>query len=217
MLVVKPLSDGMSADMCHTLCSLDDGFRTESVKDMVNIDKKNKSCRHHRSKCGYTDFGFYRLHIRWMMNSYRCFNFKYFYLDVMHSWCICVFMHVVKYGSVLNERKPFGMLKMTLAKVMAVLQGMVKSLTAVSPNTEQDVDIVVDAIGGLENIMETGACATRLRLRLKSTSVVDKKRLTTLGAHGVVVLDNEHIQIIFGLKANMYSQIIESRLLDKSS
>lgn len=103
------------------------------------------------------------------------------------------------------------------SKAKAKLKQLLKALTSINPNTENEVDEVILAIGGLENISETGACATRLRLRLKSTSVVDKQRLTALGAHGVVVLDNEHIQIIFGLKANMYSQILESRLQDMSS
>ncbi|MBC7006026.1 PTS transporter subunit EIIB [Photobacterium sp. BZF1] len=101
-----------------------------------------------------------------------------------------------------------------ILKAKTKLKQLLKSLTSINPNTEHEVDEVIQAIGGLENICETGACATRLRLRLQSTSVVDKERLTSLGAHGVVVLDNEHIQIIFGLKANMYSQIIESRLFE---
>ncbi|MBE3785162.1 PTS transporter subunit EIIB, partial [Vibrio parahaemolyticus] len=35
-----------------------------------------------------------------------------------------------------------------------------------NPNVEQDVDTIIAAIGGLDNVVETGACATRLRLTL---------------------------------------------------
>ncbi|EGQ7914167.1 TPA: PTS glucose/sucrose transporter subunit IIB [Vibrio parahaemolyticus] len=85
-------------------------------------------------------------------------------------------------------------------------------LTQTNPNVEQDVDTIIAAIGGLDNVVETGACATRLRLTLRSTAVVDKEALKKHGAHGVVVLDEHHIQIIYGLKANTYSQIMEERM-----
>ncbi|EGQ9160865.1 PTS transporter subunit EIIB [Vibrio parahaemolyticus] len=85
-------------------------------------------------------------------------------------------------------------------------------LTQTNPNVEQDVDTIIAAIGGLDNVVETGACATRLRLTLRSTAVVDKEALKKYGAHGVVVLDERHIQIIYGLKANTYSQIMEERM-----
>ncbi|EHR6736375.1 PTS glucose/sucrose transporter subunit IIB [Vibrio parahaemolyticus] len=85
-------------------------------------------------------------------------------------------------------------------------------LTQTNPNVEQDVDTIIAAIGGLDNVVETGACATRLRLTLRSTAVVDKEALKKHGAYGVVVLDERHIQIIYGLKANTYSQIMEERM-----
>ncbi|MBE3790091.1 PTS transporter subunit EIIB [Vibrio parahaemolyticus] len=85
-------------------------------------------------------------------------------------------------------------------------------LTQTNPNVEQDVDTIIAAIGGLDNVVETGACATRLRLTLRSTAVVDKEALKKHGAHSVVVLDERHIQIIYGLKANTYSQIMEERM-----
>ncbi|MCY9877230.1 PTS glucose/sucrose transporter subunit IIB [Vibrio natriegens] len=93
---------------------------------------------------------------------------------------------------------------------------ILKFLTQVNPNMDQDVDTIIAAIGGIENVVETGACATRLRLTLKSTAVVDQKALKQHGAHGVVVLDDKHIQIIYGLKANSYSQIMEERMSNQS-
>ncbi len=92
------------------------------------------------------------------------------------------------------------------------LKRILKSLTQVNPNMDQDIDTILAAIGGIENVLETGACATRLRLTLNSTAIVDQKALKEHGAHGVVVLDERHIQIIYGLKANTYSQLIEERM-----
>lgn len=90
-----------------------------------------------------------------------------------------------------------------------------KSLLSTSNNYEQEVDMIIEAIGGLDNILEPGACATRLRLTLHKTSLVDKKCLTANGAFGVVILDEQHIQIIYGVKANSYSQLIEERMKNK--
>ncbi|MGD8234002.1 glucose PTS transporter subunit EIIB [Vibrio sp. TRT 1302] len=86
-----------------------------------------------------------------------------------------------------------------------------KAITLVNPNLEQDVDVILQAIGGMDNLIETGACATRLRLTLHNTFIVDQQQLKQHGAHGIVVLDQHHIQIIYGVKANMYSQVMEER------
>lgn len=88
----------------------------------------------------------------------------------------------------------------------------IKRLGSTNNNYEQEVTEIVDAIGGLDNVLEPGACATRLRLTLKQTALIDKKRLTDSGVFGVVIIDEQHVQIIYGVKANSYSQIIEERL-----
>ncbi|YCO00963.1 glucose PTS transporter subunit EIIB [Vibrio sp. VNB-15] len=95
--------------------------------------------------------------------------------------------------------------------MLQALSRLFKMLTQVNPNLEQDVDTVIQAIGGLDNLVETGACATRLRLTLKDTAIVDKNALKQHGAHGVVTIDERHIQIIYGVKANTYSQEMEER------
>ncbi|UFN72009.1 PTS transporter subunit EIIB [Vibrio alginolyticus] len=100
--------------------------------------------------------------------------------------------------------------------VKSVLKQFFSFLTQTNPNVEQDVDTIIDAIGGIENLLETGACATRLRLTLRKTSIIDKNALKNHGAHGVVILDERHVQIIYGLKANTYSQIMEERINKQS-
>lgn len=95
--------------------------------------------------------------------------------------------------------------------MLKALSRLFKMLTQVNPNLEQDVDTIIQAIGGLENLVETGACATRLRLTLKDTAIVDRNALKQHGAYGVVAIDDRHIQIIYGVKANTYSQEMEER------
>jgi len=87
-----------------------------------------------------------------------------------------------------------------------------KFLVQVNPNTNQEVDGIVNAVGGLPNIVHSGACATRLRLQLNDADLVDSQYLKSNGAFGVVRLDKNNVQIIYGMKANSYAQEIDSRM-----
>jgi len=89
---------------------------------------------------------------------------------------------------------------------------ILKSLTKINENLENEVDAILLAIGGLENISHAAACATRLRLTLFNNELVDKRALKKMGAIGVIFVDKNNIQIIYGLKANSYFQIIDQRL-----
>ena len=64
--------------------------------------------------------------------------------------------------------------------MLKALSRAFKMLTQVNPNLVQDVDTIINAIGGMENLVETGACATRLRLTLKDTSIVNQKALKSM-------------------------------------
>jgi len=86
--------------------------------------------------------------------------------------------------------------------MLKALSRAFKMLTQVTPNLEQDIDTIINSTSGKDNLVETGACATRLRLTLKDTSIVNQKALKAHGAHGVVIIDERHIQIIYGVKAN---------------
>ncbi|MCZ4373572.1 PTS transporter subunit EIIB [Vibrio diazotrophicus] len=85
-------------------------------------------------------------------------------------------------------------------------------LVRVNPNIDQETDGIVKAVGGLENIVHSGACATRLRLQLNDSALVDVDYLKCNGAFGVILLDKSNVQIIYGVKANNYAQEIDARL-----
>lgn len=59
----------------------------------------------------------------------------------------------------------------------------------------------VAAIGGIENLAVIDVCLTRLRLKLKDRSVINEAELRTLGAMGVVKIDENNLQIIIGPQA----------------
>ena len=87
-----------------------------------------------------------------------------------------------------------------------------KVLTQVNENLDNELDDILINIGGLDNINNAGACATRLRLTLFNNDLVNRAALKKAGAFEVVYIDKNNIQIIYGMKANSYAQLIEQRM-----
>ncbi|MCR5294153.1 MAG: glucose PTS transporter subunit IIA [Lachnospiraceae bacterium] len=56
---------------------------------------------------------------------------------------------------------------------------------------------ILQGVGGVDNLKDIDCCATRLRLTLNDTSLVDEALLKSTGASGVVVKGNG-IQVIYG-------------------
>lgn len=70
---------------------------------------------------------------------------------------------------------------------------------------------VLAALGGADNIVSVDACITRLRVEVKNKGIVDKAKLKSLGASGVVEVGNG-VQVIFGAKADPYKNEIKDLL-----
>ena len=66
---------------------------------------------------------------------------------------------------------------------------------------------VLEALGNEENIVSVDACITRLRVEVKDKSKVNKDKLKSLGAVGVMEVGNG-VQAIFGAKADAYKNEI---------
>lgn len=75
---------------------------------------------------------------------------------------------------------------------------------AVAANTKArgkskyDHGLILNALGGKENISSLDNCITRLRLVVKDMSKVDQQTLKNAGALSVVVLDAHNVQVIIG-------------------
>ena len=67
---------------------------------------------------------------------------------------------------------------------------------------------VLEALGGESNIVSVDACITRLRVEVKDKSKVDKDKLKSLGAAGVIEV-GKGVQAIFGAKADGYKNEIK--------
>ena len=63
---------------------------------------------------------------------------------------------------------------------------------------DPQVQGIIEAYGGRENIVRTSCCASRLRIDVKDANLVDVNRLKALGAFGVQKVSPTHVQAIFG-------------------
>lgn len=57
---------------------------------------------------------------------------------------------------------------------------------------------LVAALGGKENISRVEACITRIRVEVNALEPVSEENLKDAGAHGVVVQQNNVVQIVLG-------------------
>ena len=71
---------------------------------------------------------------------------------------------------------------------------------------------ILQNIGGKENLIDYENCMTRLRLVLNDTSLVDEDAIKKTGAHGVVKIDKQHVQIIIGPEASVVLQELKKQL-----
>jgi len=70
----------------------------------------------------------------------------------------------------------------------------------------------IEALGGKENILDTDACITRLRMRVKDSSHLIDETFLALGAKGVIRPNKESIQIVLGTKAELVAEKIKALL-----
>jgi len=70
----------------------------------------------------------------------------------------------------------------------------------------------IEALGGKENILQTDACITRLRMSVSDSSTLLDETFLALGAKGVIRPDKRSIQIILGTKAEGVAEQIKEAL-----
>lgn len=74
-----------------------------------------------------------------------------------------------------------------------------------------DAVVILEALGGKENIQDVDACITRLRVNLNDVDKVDRETLKRLGATGVLDVPGG-VQAIYGAKAILYKNEINDIL-----
>lgn len=83
--------------------------------------------------------------------------------------------------------------------------------TTTKSSLADEAALILDALGGKENVEDVDACITRLRVSVRDAKAVDKDRLKKLGATAVLEIDGG-IQAIYGAKAIHYKSAINDIL-----
>ena len=71
--------------------------------------------------------------------------------------------------------------------------------------------LIIEALGGKDNIEDIDACITRLRVSVKNKDIIDRAQLKKIGATEVIEVGGG-IQAIYGAKAILYKNHIEDIL-----
>ena len=78
---------------------------------------------------------------------------------------------------------------------------------------EKEAESFIQALGGKENILDTDACITRLRMTVKNSTDLKDEAFKALGASGVIRPDKGTIQIVLGTKAEKVAETIKEALI----
>lgn len=70
---------------------------------------------------------------------------------------------------------------------------------------------IIEALGGMENLVDVDNCATRLRVTVKNSDIVDKDVLSQTGSKGVVIKGGG-VQVIYGPQVSVIKNEIEEIL-----
>jgi len=68
---------------------------------------------------------------------------------------------------------------------------------------------IIEYLGGKENISSIDACITRLRITVVNSSLVQSKKIKSLGASGIFI-SGSGIQIVFGTKSDYIKTLIDN-------
>lgn len=69
---------------------------------------------------------------------------------------------------------------------------------------------IMGALGGRDNIVDIDNCISRLRLVLRSTSPVDEGALKSTGSLGVIKINEENVQVVYGAKVEQAARALKN-------
>lgn len=88
-----------------------------------------------------------------------------------------------------------------------------KPSVPLSDNDRQQIQRLIAAFGGQNNIEHVDACITRLRVTVKDLAVVDSQALQQEGALGVIIL-GQQVHAIFGKQSDTLRQLLDEHFAD---
>ena len=82
----------------------------------------------------------------------------------------------------------------------------------IASKSDSDISkLIVEGLGGKENIVSIDCCATRLRVTIKNPELISESKLKETGASGVIK-KGEGVQVIYGPKVNIIKSNVEDYL-----
>ncbi|MBR1417035.1 MAG: PTS transporter subunit EIIB [Bacilli bacterium] len=78
-------------------------------------------------------------------------------------------------------------------------------------NFSSEVNKLIQYLGGKDNIVNAEVNMSRFKVILKDVSLVNKDGITSLGAQGIVEIDNQ-LKIIFGKDAKQLKKYIDDMM-----
>lgn len=67
-------------------------------------------------------------------------------------------------------------------------------------NFTQVASIILEGVGGRDNVDSIDNCITRLRLEVRDTTLVDEKKIKSAGVAGVIRPGKTSVQVVVGTK-----------------
>ena len=72
--------------------------------------------------------------------------------------------------------------------------------------------MVVEGLGGIDNILTVNNCISRLRVDLKDMSLVNEEILKKTGSMGIVKPSETHIHVIYGPQVQSVADAVKAFL-----
>ena len=93
--------------------------------------------------------------------------------------------------------------------ILIIVSLVIKKVT--QKNFSSEVNKLIQFLGGKDNIVNAEVNMSRLKVILKDVSIVNKDGITSLGAQGIVEIDNT-LKIIFGKDAKQLKKYIDDMM-----
>ena len=81
-----------------------------------------------------------------------------------------------------------------------------------SSDKDDETQAFIEALGGADNILDTDACITRLRMQVGDSTILKDEDFIALGAKGVIRPTKSTIQIILGSNSEKVAEKIKKAL-----
>lgn len=90
-----------------------------------------------------------------------------------------------------------------------------KPAVSLSASEQQQIQRLIAAFGGQDNIENVDACLTRLRVTVKDLATVDSQALQQEGALGVIIL-GQQVHAIFGKQSDALRQLLDEHFAGRN-